>query len=520
MEAALPDKLRAFYRPGAIELKSFPVPAITPRTIVLQGLDLKARWLKYIGYIKETISANRSVIVLHPERKSLLRFKSMIESELSLKPAVLFRKEPQELEQWLSVKKGEVKIALGLRSAVFAPFPNLGAIIIDEEGGQVYKQDQTPHYHAKDVAIMRAKIEKADLILGASLPSLESFYTAKRNKTEYLSLVKPSDFPEIKIIDTKRIGYRVKGRKLFLAPYLEDAINSSLMAREKILIISGRKGFATLAACPGCGLILKCPRCSVNLVYYFKENTLSCHYCNFKMNPPDICPQCNCGYIKYSGSGTEKVESELARIYPQARLQQVGAQVNGDLKQADIFVATKYEAMHLDTRFDLIAVLGIDSALNRADFRAAEKSLSLLSRILGLTLKKVIIQTNLAHHHIFKALTDHDFGIFYNEELKQRRQLGFPPFRHFALVKLRGGKEARVQEAAESLFEGLKKASQDKKIKVLSLNPGQPAKLRGNFYWQILMASGEPKKISRFLKIYLKDFRHSGIIVTVDVDPI
>ncbi|MCX5703811.1 MAG: hypothetical protein NT066_04905, partial [Candidatus Omnitrophica bacterium] len=264
----------------------------------------------------------------------------------------------------------------------------------------------------------------------------------------------------------------------------------------------------------------KCPRCNINLAYHFKENILNCHYCNFKMAAPKICPNCNAGYIKYTGLGTEKIESELFRVFAQARIKRLETQDWCDLKDIDIVVATSSIIKQTDYRFDLIGVLNIDNSLNRIDFRSSEKAFDLLVGLTRLTDKKMIIQTRLAHHHCFKALLNKDINMFYDEELRQRKQLYFPPYRHIVLVKLRGRKEERVKEASYALFERLNKGNKDRGIKIISVNPGQPSKLRGSFYWQILISSTSPLKITKFLRIHLKTFLHSGIIVTVDVDPI
>ncbi|MDD4953568.1 MAG: hypothetical protein PHG40_01530, partial [Candidatus Omnitrophica bacterium] len=247
---------------------------------------------------------------------------------------------------------------------------------------------------------------------------------------------------------------------------------------------------------------------------------LNCHYCNFKMPAPKICPRCNSGYIKYSGSGSEKIESELSRIFPQARLALWDKQAHPELKDADIFVATSSVAKETNLDFGLVGVLSIDDSLNRVDLRSGEKAFALLTSLLGLTTNKFIIQTRIPQHYCFQALLKNTPDIFYQEELKQRKQLGFPPFRHLALVKLRGKYPERVREVSHILFEKLKAAKKVPGVKTLSVNLAQPAQLRGNHYWQVLISAANIKSLGRFLKINLKDLSHSGIIVTVDVDPL
>ena len=236
---------------------------------------------------------------------------------------------------------------------------------------------------------------------------------------------------------------------------------------------------------------------------------LTCHYCNFKMELPKICPNCNSGYIRFSGIGTEKVESELSRLFPQGRIGR------------DLIVATSAVFKQREIEFDLVVALGIDNSLNRVDFRSGEKAFSILTGLSRLTQKKVIIETKLPQHHCLEALIKRDSSIFYNKELRQRKGLSFPPYKHFILLKLRGINEENVSQAAHILFKGLsERNNKDRAFKVISINPAQPGKLRGKFYWQVLVSTNNVRKASLVLKIHLKTFSPSGIIVTVDVDPL
>jgi len=237
------------------------------------------------------------------------------------------------------------------------------------------------------------------------------------------------------------------------------------------------------------------------------------------MQAPSICPECNSGYIKFSGAGTEKIESELSRIFPQARINILEGG-NLDLDNLDIAIATSSIIKQESLMFDLIGVLGIDNALNRLDFRSTEKVFGLLTGLSNLTEKKFLIQTATPSHHCFQALLKNDAGLFYDEELKQRKQLGFPPYKHLVLLKLRCKNEERVKAIAEALFEKMNEINKNRSIEIISVNPSNPAKLRGSFYWQVLIRSGKVLSVNELIKNSLKDFRHSGIIVTVDVDPV
>jgi primosomal protein N' (replication factor Y) len=318
----------------------------------------------------------------------------------------------------------------------------------------------------------------------------------------------------------QNISYHDRKYKVIFSKALLDAIDSALKAKGKILLFLNRKGFATFAFCHACAMPLKCPRCNINLVYHFKNNLLTCHYCSYKIEMPKICPNCNSGYIKFSGIGVEKVESELTRIFPLAKVKVIQGQGEENLEDSDIIVATSSVIKHPKYCFDLIGVLAIDNSLNRVDFRSAEKTFSQLIGLCSLTNKQIFIQSKLINHYIFKALFKKDVNIFYEEELKQRKQLKFSPYSHMVLIKLRGKNESRVESCALKLFDELNAYNKAKEIRVISVNPGQPAKLRGNFYWQVLISIDNIKKLKNFLKIPLKNFLHSGIILTVDVDPL
>ncbi len=480
--------------------------------------DFAKRWEVYSQEIQKALEQQKSAIVLLPDINSLPRAKDIIASKVSAPIGQFYRNMPREAEEWQKINAGEVRIVLGTRSGVFAPVVNLGLVIIEEEGDPVYKQDQVPHYHAREAALMRARIEKAKLILGSASPSVESYYIAKRNKVSYSFNVQGAASPQVKIVDMQSFRqFRKKGTDI-LSKYLEDAIAAKLRQKSKILVLLNRKGFATAVSCNTCGEGLKCPRCGISLVFYFQEDSLSCRYCNFKMPAPKICPKCNAGYIKYSGLGTQKLESELCRIFPQAKISRFEKIDNLPLPEADIIVSTSLITKDIRQSFDLIAVLGIDSSLNRVDLRAAEKAYGLLVGLLQITKGMLVVQTAIPHYHVFRAIEKNDFKIFYDEELKTRKQLDFPPFRHLALVKLRGRDEEKVKKTALALWQYLSGKNIKKGMKLNSCGPGLPPKLRDNFYWQILI-SGGAKEISTFLKNNLKEFPHSGIIVTVDIDP-
>lgn len=520
LEAMLPEELRKGKKWGQSKFSvakagKFALTPFSQRFHFIQGQD---RITAYLREIKATLLQKRSVILLFSDIVLAQKTAEIIEKDSEVKVFVSFRKQVKSLAVWQNIKKEEYCVVVGARSNVFAPVNSLGLIITDQENDQVYKQEQVPHYHAREVALMRAEIEDAKVVLGATLLSLESFYLAQNNKIEYEIIATGKKYPEIKLIDPSRVAYADRKNKPVFSKYLADAIYANLLEKGRTLLFINRKGFATSAACHNCGSVLKCPRCNINLVFHFDENKLKCHHCNFKMPLPEICPVCNAGYIKYSGLGTEKIESELARVFPQARIKLMD-DFKGDLSSTDILVSTSAVIKHKELNFDLIGVLGIDNSLNRVDFRSAEKTFALLLGLSDLTTKKIIIESSNSNHHCFKALINKDPLFFLKEELKERKQLKFPPFKHMVLVKIRGKDIDKVKKASYDLFEKLNKIKTSS-LKLISLSPAQPPKLRGNFYYQILIRASSPKAASSFLKLHLKSERYSGIIITVDVDPV
>jgi len=521
IESALPLPLRKGKKVGERGISNQNIRANKPEVTLLWEPDNIRRWSIYLDNIRATLKRARSVIILLIDLNAVLEAKKKIESELGISVGTSYRGQPDELGQWVKVRRSQFSVVLGTRSAVFSPLENLGLIIVDQEQDGIYKQEQTPHYHARDAAILRAGNEGASVLLGSSAPSLESIYLARKGKIKYLRPQKNVNSPEVKLIDENRRPYSKSSQRAALSKFLSDSTASTLDAGGKTLIFVNRRGFSSQAACLSCGKIIKCPRCNVNLIYHFHESSLRCRYCNHQIAAPKICPTCNSGYIKYSGTGIERVEREVSLSFPQARIKRINSGSAPDMAKADIYVATSSVIRGDEKDFDLVGVLAIDSSLNRADFRSGEKAFASLAELSTLTKKRMIIQTRLLGHHVFASLVKNDPESFYREELKQRKQLEFPPYRHLIMVKLRGNLEDKVREAAASLFNHLKEAGGgDPRRVILSYNPGQPPKLRGKYYWQVLLTCVNVKQTVKFLKLELQKFRHSGIIVTIDVDPL
>lgn len=491
---------------------------IQPQPVLLVVPSDESRWLAYQEEIKKTLANERSVLILVTDKESAHRMQERLKRSFQIDASVLTREEPNELEVWMQCKKGQVQVLIGTRSCIFVPLPHLGLVIINDEHDSLYKQEQAPHYHARQAALMRAKLQKALLVMASHCPSLETMELVRRGILAYKVIAEKKPYPQIKILSTKASLNRSR-QKDIISKYLYDIIISIINDKGKILVYVNRKGYATCAYCGGCQVVLKCPRCNVNLAYYYKNNILKCNYCNYTQQSTAICPNCNSNYIRYSGLGSERIASEFARLVPGARIKRHEELKDFDVTDVDICVATQSSLRHGTRSFDAVVVLSIDNMLNRVDFRATEKTYNLLTDLLRFTEKKIFIQSNLATHHCFRALVENNPSIFYETEFNQRRLSGFPPFKHIGLVKIRGKNEQRVKQSCQAIFGGLSSRRDRSGVRVVAAGPGQPEKLRGNFCWQIIVKGGSALKLSAFLKSGLKKLPHSGIIVTVDVDP-
>ncbi|HQQ06204.1 MAG TPA: primosomal protein N' [Candidatus Omnitrophota bacterium] len=495
-------------------------PLTTGRSLLVHDRGCSGRIRVYKELMAGCHERGLSVILLAADKDAVERMRLALEPTFGQRLCVLIREGKEEIAQWMRARNAGPCTVIGTRSAVFAPVSRLGCIIVDDEHDYGYKQDQAPHYHGRTAAMMRCAVEHAHFVAGSPAPSLEMMHAVESGIAELQAIPRDRPLPLIKIVDMKRLPLVSAKQKISISGYLQEAVRAAIASKQKTLIFFNRTGYATLAVCSHCGKIFQCPRCSVNLHFHYEAKALRCHYCNFSMEPPSICPECNAGYVRFLGAGAEKLESELFRIFPQATVRRWESGMPLTNGPADIIIATQAGIRHCDARFNLVALLGIDNALNHADFRSAEKTFQTASCLAGLADAQFVVQTNMADHYVLRALARDDPDIFYQEESRLRRQLSFPPYRHFCLVKVRAAVEEKARAAAQALFDRLSAARKPARVNVLAVSPGQIPRLRGNYYWQVLCSGSDPVRVNDFLKKQLPSFRHSGIIVTVDVDPV
>ena len=513
----------------------------THRVFLLHGVTGSGKTEVYLQSIAHALELGLSSIVLVPEisltPQTVARFKARFPDKIAILHSRLLGSK--RISEWHRISSGAAQIVIGPRSAIFAPVKNLGLVVVDEEHETSYKQEDVPRYNAKDVAIKRAELSKAIVILGSATPSLESFYAAKNGKFTLIELPERIDsrlLPAVDIVDMREEMTRAKKIPIF-SQKLREWIDKDIVEKKQVILFLNRRGFSTFINCRKCGYVIKCKRCSVSLTYHFDKKKLVCHHCSFNMEPPEICPECNEAYLKYWGLGTEKVESELSRFFPAARIARMDTdsthergshdKVLSRFKDGhiDILIGTQMIAKGLDfPKVTLVGVISADTALNLPDFRSAERTFNLLTQVAGRAGRgdlggRVIIQSYTPQHYSIQAAKTHDYNTFYDKEISLRKELYLPPFCHMASLTLRGRKEERVFKASEKLKDSLEKESKSKNIDILGPAPSPISKMKGMYRWNIFLRAETAENITSILKKALDKNKSSGIIITVDIDP-
>jgi primosomal protein N' (replication factor Y) len=455
-------------------------------TFLLYGVTGSGKTEIYLQAIAHALEQGKGAIVLVPEialtPQTVERFKARFSSgKLQTLVAVLHShlSAGERHDEWHKIRQGRARIVIGARSAIFAPVEPLGLIIVDEEHEHTYKQEEAPRYQARDVAIMRGRMENAVVVLGSATPSLESYANCKKGKYTLLELPERVDdqkMPVVRIVDMRQAARGDKGPPIF-SPQLKEAITQRLERKEQTILFLNRRGYSTSLQCPKCGYVAECPNCSLALTYHRAEQKLSCHICGHSEKVPSVCPneKCRNPAIRFAGTGTQKVEAILGKLFPQARIQRMDADVMkrkedyrralGDFRtgKTDILIGTQMIAKGLHfPRVTLVGIIYADMALHQPDFRAAERTFQLITQVSGRAGRgdiegEVFVQTFTPFHPAIQCSRHHDFVGFYEQEIEFREQLKYPPFSRVALLTLKGRNEEKVVFSAEHLKRELEK---------------------------------------------------------------
>lgn len=516
-------------------------PAPAPRPILLYGVTGSGKTEIYLQAIERVLDQGKGAILLVPEisltPQTVERFKSRF-AATNHEVAVLHShlSEGERHDEWHRIRSGKARIVIGARSAVFAPVDRLGIVVVDEEHENTYKQEETPRYQGRDLAVLRGHLERCAVLLGSATPSLESFHNASTGKYELLRLgvrVDDQKMPFIRIVDM-----RLEARKS--SPILSDplitAITGRLDRHEQVILFLNRRGFSTNLMCAKCGFVAECPNCSVSLTFHRAANRIVCHICGHLAVAPTKCPDCKDPGIKYSGTGTEKVEDAVQKMFPKAVVKRMDADVMqrkesyretlGAFRagKIDILVGTQMIAKGLHfPNVTLVGIVNADMGLHIPDFRASERTFQLLTQVAGRAGRgdiegEVVVQSYTPFHPSIQFARHHDYDGFYDQEIEWREKMNQPPFTHFVLVTARSPHQQRAQLCIETVHRRLKE------VLPVNVTLGEPSpapleKSHGNFRYHLAIRAKGILKLSRALRSVLDKLTWpEDVFVVVDVD--
>lgn len=515
---------------------------------LLHGVTASGKTEVYLAAAQEALTQRRQVLVLLPEialtHPVAQEFRRRFGERVALLHSGLT--ESQRLEQWRRLAAGRAEVAVGARSAVFAPLPRLGLIVVDEEHDPAYKHEGGLLYQARDVALYRGKLAQAAVLLVSATPAVSSFFRAQEGHYRYLHLsqrVTPQALPDIHLVNLKeqRGGSGLK----IISPPLAAAVTETLARGEQALLFLNRRGYATVLFCLFCGTIFQCEHCSVALTQHHSRDLLICHYCGFERTVPERCPSCQSTAIKRHGVGTERLEGEVRRLWPGARVARLdrdtaphsgrALEVLGDFAAGslDILVGTQMITKgHHFPGVTLVGVINADQGLFFPEYHAGERTFQLLAQVAGRAGRggvpgKVLIQTYQPEHYVFQTVREQNYQEFFHREVESRRELGYPPFTRLALVRLSGVLEEAVAQQAKKLADSLRRTVRRdpdlaSRLRVLGPAPAGLAKLKGRYRWQILLKSyGRPPLLAllHHLRQTWSPPPRTKIDLTLDIDP-
>lgn len=512
--------------------------------VLLQGVTSSGKTEVYLQCIGELVRMGKQAIVLVPEisltPQAVRHFSSRFQ-----RLAVLHSRltEPERRQQWDMIRQGGADVVIGARSAIFAPVPALGLLVIDEEHENSFKQDSTPRYHARDVGIMRARFDDALVVLGSATPSLESYHnslTGKYTRAVLTRRIGGHRLPPVEIVNMRE-EWAGRGRVRVISRRLESCMRQSLEQGEQVILFMNRRGYSPFVHCPRCGYVLKCPRCDITLNYHRRIDAVACHYCGFQQRPPSECPECALEGIRFSGMGTERIEAAVQDLLPEwtsirmdsdttkarrAHAEKLGAFRDG---HAQILIGTQMIAKGLDfPSVTTVGVVNADVALHLPDFRSRERTFQLLAQVAGRTGRgpaggRVIVQTFMPEDPSVRAAARHDYEEFAREELPHRRELGYPPFGRMVRVICRGRSLGRIERYAADLGAALRRLSGDlgDGSHVLGPAPAPVSRIKGRYRRHLLIKCPDSGSVRRLLREAGELLRGpAGVKVVVDVDPV
>lgn len=517
-----------------------------PFVFLLHGVTGSGKTEVYLRAIEKALALGKSALVLVPEialtPQTVERFRARFETVMGKKFIAVLHShlsEGERHEEWLRLHRGEARIAIGARSAVFAPLRDLGLIIVDEEHEGSYKQEESPRYHARDVAVMRAHLEKCPIVLGSATPSMESFYNVQIKKYQLLELAYRADHQKMPLVRVLDLRLQVRGKQAdgVLSFPLRQAIAARLERSEQVILFLNRRGFSSALFCQQCGYVCECPHCSLALTFHRTSNNLICHLCGLTKKLLAECPECREPVLLQRGMGTQRVESAIQQAFPQARLMRMDTDTMKGKgiyqktldrfrsRQIDILIGTQMIAKGLDfPNVTLVGIINADTSLQAPDFRAGERTFQLLTQVAGRAGRgdvegEVMIQTYTPVSPSIQFARHHDYHGFFEQEIALRKQFGYPPFHRMILIQLRGKIQERVAFVAADFQKKLRKML-PAEVNVGEAVPAPLERAHGQYRFHIVLKGTSVKKMKTLLRELLeKNSFPNGVITTIDVDP-
>jgi primosomal protein N' (replication factor Y) (superfamily II helicase) len=523
----------------------------TFRSFVLHGITGSGKTEVYLGIIAAALTARRRALLLLPEIALTPQLVAVFRGQFGDAIAALHSglTEGQRFDQWRRIRRGEVRVVIGARSAIFAPVEDLGVIVVDEEHDGSFKQDQGVRYHARDLALVRGQLERAAVVLGSATPSLESLHRVAANKSHLLRLSQRplgQPLPRVEVVDMRQIPKGPGGRRPLLSERLRSALTDVAAAGQQAILFLNRRGHSPFVVCQSCGTSRDCPHCEISLTFHRRTGALHCHYCDYREPMPERCPTCESDEWAYLGAGTEKLgeqlQSELTGLRI-LRLDRDTAAKSGNLRailkafrehHADVLVGTQMVTKGHDfPRVTLVGVVMADLSLRIPDFRSGERTFQLLAQVAGRAGRgsdpgEVIVQTFLPEHTVIRSATHHDHDGFAAAELEVRRELDYPPFGHLIAIHFESPELdalRRLTERYRQAAAAVQKSAPESSAGLLVLGPVESpmGRLRGRHRWQMMVKSRSRQHARAFVARLLGaagfGTEPEGVSVAVDVDP-